>query len=122
MYKKDMGKRIKYLRKNVCGYSQRRLAKLVNEDVETIRMIENGQIKNPQPQLILRIAEALDSFYMEFVKKEYEDEFLYYIDWGTYNHEDIVFLKDFSLLMSSIIISSKLRDKEPKEILKRYWR
>ena len=117
-----MGKRIKYLRKNVCGYSQRRLAKLVNEDVETIRMIENGQIKNPQPQLILRIAEALDSFYMEFVKKEYEDEFLYYLDWGTYNHEDIVFLKDFSLLMSSIIISSKLRDKEPKEILKRYWR
>ena len=34
MYKEDMGYRIMYLRKYVCGYSQRRLAKLVNEDIE----------------------------------------------------------------------------------------
>ena len=82
MYKEDMGYRIMYLRKYVCGYSQRRLAKLVNEDIETIRMLEDGRIKNPQPSLILRISDVLDSFYMHFVNKEYEEEFLYFLDWG----------------------------------------
>lgn len=108
MYKKNMGKRIKCLRKYVCGYSQRQLARLVNEDVETIRMIESGEIRNPQPQLILRIATVLDSFYMEFVEKEYEEEFLYYLDWGTYNHESIMFLKETSLLISKLIVTSMI--------------
>lgn len=104
MYKEDMGYRIMLQRKYVCGYSQRRLAKLVGEDVETIRMLEHGELLNPQPQLILRIADVLDSFYMEFVKKEYEDEFLYFLDWGTTNHEDIIALKELTLLLSNIAI------------------
>ena len=108
MYKEDMGNRIMIQRKYVCGYSQRRLAKLVNEDVETIRMIEDGRIKNPQPQLILRIADVLDSFYMEFVNKEYEDEFLYFLDWGTTDHESIIALKNLTLLISDIAIQTRM--------------
>ncbi|MDO5569821.1 MAG: helix-turn-helix transcriptional regulator [bacterium] len=111
MYKKDMGFRIKILRRDVCGYSQRRLAKLVGEDIETIRMIEDGRIKNPQPQLILRIAEILDSFYMEFVEKEYEDEFLYYLDWGTHDHDKIVIIKDLTITLSEILIAQKFGTK-----------
>ncbi|MDO5569790.1 MAG: helix-turn-helix transcriptional regulator [bacterium] len=107
MYKEDMGFRIKVLRKYICGYSQRRLSKMVGEDIETIRMLEDGRFKNPQPQLILRIADVLDSFYMEFVKKEYEDEFLYYLDWGTYDHDKIVAIKDLTIALSEIIIKNK---------------
>lgn len=81
MYKEDMGYNIMILRKYIRGYSQRKLAKMVGEDIETIRMLEDGRIKNPQPSLILRISEVLDSFYMNFVNKEYEDEFLYFLDW-----------------------------------------
>ena len=112
MYKEDMGNRIMIQRKYVCGYSQRRLAKLVNEDIETIRMIEDGRIKNPQPQLILRIADVLDSFYMEFVNKEYENEFLYYLDWGTTNHEEINLLKNLTLLISEIAIQNSCNRSE----------
>ena len=108
MYKEDMGYRIMIQRKYVCGYSQRKLAKLVNEDIETIRMLEDGRIKNPQPQLILRIADVLDSFYMEFVNKEYEDEFLYFLDWGTTDHESIIALKNLTLLISDIAIQSRM--------------
>lgn len=82
MYKEDIGRRIKYLRKYVCGYSQRKLAELINEDVEIIKMLEEGNLKNPQPQVILKIAAALDSFYIEFINPEYENEFLYFLDWG----------------------------------------
>lgn len=111
MYREDMGYRIMLQRKYVCGYSQRRLAKLVGEDVETIRMIEHGELLNPQPSLILRIADVLDSFYMEFVKKEYEDEFLYFLDWGTTNHEEIISLKELTLLLSNIAIKLRFPDK-----------
>ena len=47
-----MGYRIMIERKYVCGYSQRRLAKMVGEDVETIRMLEDGRLRNPQPDLM----------------------------------------------------------------------
>lgn len=112
MYKDDMGYRIMLQRKYVCGYSQRRLAKLVGEDVETIRMLEHGELLNPQPDLILRIADVLDSFYMEFVKKEYEDEFLYFLDWGTTNHEEILSLKALTLLISNIAIKLHFQNQE----------
>lgn len=108
MYKEDMGYRIMIQRKYVCGYSQRKLAKLVDEDIETIRMLEDGRIRNPQPQLILRIADVLDSFYMEFVNKEYEDEFLYFLDWGTTDHDSIIALKNLTLLISDIAIQSRM--------------
>ncbi len=104
MYKEDLGDRIKFQRKNVCGYSRRKLAKLVNEDLETIMMLENGELKNPQPQLILKIADVLDSFYMNFVNEEYEEEFLYYLDWGTKNRESIIALKNLTKLLSNIAI------------------
>lgn len=107
MYKEDMGYRIKYLRKYVCGYSQRRLAKLVEEDIETIRMLEDGRIKNPQPSLILRISDVLDSFYMYFVKEEYEDEFLYFLDWGTTDDEKIKLLKNLTIVLSDVFIKYK---------------
>lgn len=112
MYKDDMGYRIMLQRKYVCGYSQRRLAKLVGEDVETIRMLEHGELLNPQPDLILRIADVLDSFYMEFVKKEYEDEFLYFLDWGTTDHEEILSLKALTLLLSNIAIKLHFQNQE----------
>lgn len=112
MYKDDMGYRIMLQRKYVCGYSQRRLAKLVGEDVETIRMLEHGELLNPQPDLILRIADVLDSFYMEFVKKEYEDEFLYFLDWGTTDHEEILSLKALALLLSNIAIKLHFQNQE----------
>lgn len=112
MYREDMGYRIMLQRKYVCGYSQRKLAKLVGEDIETIRMLENGELLNPQPQLILRIADVLDSFYMEFVKKEHEDEFLYFLDWGTTVHEDIISLKELTLLLSSIAIKLYFNNQE----------
>lgn len=99
-----MGYRIMIQRKYICGYSQRRLAKLVGEDIETIRMLEDGRFRNPQPQLILRIADVLDSFYMEFVNKDYEDEFLYFLDWGTTDHESIIAIKDLTMLLSEIAI------------------
>lgn len=112
MYKEDMGYRIKYLRKYVCGYSQRRLSKLVEEDIETIRMLEDGRIKNPQPSLILRISDVLDSFYMYFVKEEYEDEFLYFLDWETTDHNSILFFKNFTVAFSDAIIKLKLYDRK----------
>lgn len=115
VYKEDMGYRIKYLRKYICGYSQRRLAKLVEEDIETIRMLEDGRIKNPQPSLILRISDALDSFYMYFVKKEYEDEFLYFLDWGTTDHNSILLFKNFTVAFSDAIIKLKLYDRKKYE-------
>ena len=108
MYKEDMGLKIMLLRKYGRGYSQRKLAKLVNEDVEVIRMLEDGRLRNPQPQLILRISDVLDSFYMEFVKKEYEDEFLYYLDWGTFDHDFIISMKNLALLLSKIAIDSRV--------------
>lgn len=104
MYKEDMGYRIMMQRKYIRGYSQRRLAKMVNEDIETIRMLEDGRLKNPQPQLILRIADVLDSFYMEYVNKEYEEEFLYYLDWGTTDHDSIIFFKALTKLLNDIVI------------------
>lgn len=107
MYREDIGYRIKIQRKYVCGYSQRKLAKLVGEDVETIKMLEDGRIKNPQPQLILRIADVLDSFYMDFVIPEYEKEFLYFLDWGTLDHNSIVVLRDLTLALSKIVIDSR---------------
>ncbi len=106
MYREDMGYRIKILREYVCGYSQRKLAKLVNEDIETIRMLEDGRLRNPQPQLILRIADALDSFYMEFVNKDCEDEFLYFLDWGTLDHHSIIVLKSLTMTIADIIIDA----------------
>lgn len=112
VYKEDMGYRIKYLRKYVCGYSQRRLAKLVEEDIETIKMLEDGRIKNPQPSLILRISDVLDSFYMYFVKEEYEDEFLYFLDWETTDHNSILFFKNFTVAFSDAIIKLKLYDRK----------
>ena len=112
MYKEDIGYRIMLQRKYICGYSQRKLAKLVGEDIETIRMLESGELLNPKPQLILRIADALDSFYMEFVKKEHEDEFLYFLDWGTNVHEDILSLKDLILLLSNIAIKFHITNQE----------
>lgn len=111
MYNEDMGYKIKHLRRYVCGYSQRRLAKLVGEDIETIRMLEDGRLKNPQPQLILRIADILDSFYMEFVKKEYEDEFLYFLDWGTDDHDLIVLLKNITLAISEVAINNHFKNR-----------
>ena len=107
MYRNDMGRKIRYLRKYHCGYSQRRLAKLVGMDVETIRMLEDGSLKNPQPQLILNIADVLDSFYMEFVTREYEDEFLYFLNWGTYDDNIINQLKDITMLLSDIAVKMK---------------
>lgn len=107
MYRNDMGRKIRYLRKYHCGYSQRRLAKLVGTDVETIRMLEDGSLKNPQPQLILNIADVLDSFYMEFVTREYEDEFLYFLNWGTYDDNIINQLKDITMLLSDIAVKMK---------------
>lgn len=107
MYKEDMGYRIMLQRKYVCGYSQRRLAKLVGEDVETIRMIEHGELLNPQPNLILRIADVLDSFYMEFVNPEYEEEFLYFLDWGTTDHNSIIALKELTKLLSEVAIKCR---------------
>ena len=116
MYKEDMGYKIMFQRKYVCGYSQRKLARLVGEDIETIRMLEDGRLKNPQPQLILRIANVLDSFYMEFVKKEYEDEFLYFLDWGTSEHDSIILLKELTLLISKIAIKSDIHNRGKDEV------
>ena len=107
MYREDMGRKIRYLRKYHCGYSQRRLAKLVGTDIDNIRMLEDGSLKNPQPQLILNIADVLDSFYMEFVKDDYEDEFLYFLNWGTYDDEIINELKDITMLLSDIAVKMK---------------
>lgn len=112
MYKEDMGYNIMILRKYICGYSQRKLAKMVGEDIETIRMLEDGRIKNPQPSLILRISEVLDSFYMNFVNKEYEDEFLYFLDWGTTDHNSIMLFKNFTVAFSDAIIKLKLYDRK----------
>jgi len=114
MYKDDMGKRIKFLRKYYFGYSQKRLAKIVGEDIETIRMIEDGRLKNPQPQLILKIAGVLDSFYMEFVNKEYEDEFLYFLDWGTTDDTLIKFLKELVMIISDVAIQMRKVSNEKK--------
>lgn len=111
MYREDMGRKIRYLRKYHCGYSQRRLAKLVGVDLETIRMLENGELKNPQPQLILNVAEALDSFYMEFVNREYEDEFLYFLNWGTFDDDIIEQLKDITIALSEIAIKMRLMNR-----------
>lgn len=111
MYRDDMGIKIKNLRKNYYGISQRRLAKMLNEDLETIRMIEDGRIKNPQPQLILRIADLLDSFYMDFVKEEYEDEFLTFLDWGTHDDDIIELMKELTSEISNIIIDIKFQNR-----------
>lgn len=108
MYKRSMGKRIKYLRKYVFGYSQRKLAKLIGEDVETIKMLEDGSLKNPQPQVILKIAYVLDSFYMEFINPEYEDEFLYFLDWGTTDDVLIKNIKNCTLLICEMVIDMYL--------------
>ena len=75
-------------------------------------MLEDGRIKNPQPSLILRISDVLDSFYMYFVKEEYEDEFLYFLDWGTTDHNSILFFKNFTVAFSDAIIKLKLYDRK----------
>lgn len=116
MYKEDMGYKIMIERKYVCGYSQRRLAKMVGEDIETIRMLEDGRLKNPQPQLILRIAECLDSFYMNFVNPEYEDEFLYFLDWDTYEHDKIIALKELTKMLSEIVIKCRFPNRRLNEV------
>lgn len=115
MYKEDMGYRIKNLRKYVCGYSQRKLARLVNEDVETIRMLEDGRLKNPRPQLILRIADVCDSFYMEFVNKEAEDEFLTYLDWGTTDEDLIRAIKNLTIAISEFSIEKRFAKRKKNE-------
>ena len=107
MYRDDMGKRILYIRKNVCGYSRRKLANLVKEDMETIELLELGILTNPDPNLILRIADVLDSFYMNFVKEDYEDTFLSLLDWGTQNQREINVLKDLTLALASILINER---------------
>ena len=112
MYKDDMGERILYLRKNVCGYSRRKLAKLVNEDAETIELLELGILKYPDPTLILRIADVLDSFYMNFVKEEYEDTFLSLLEWGTDKKSEIDVLKDLTLMMAAFIIEERKKHEE----------
>lgn len=85
---------------------------MYKEDIETIRMLEDGRIKNPQPSLILRISDVLDSFYMYFVKEEYEDEFLYFLDWETTDHNSILFFKNFTVAFSDAIIKLKLYDRK----------
>ena len=107
MYRDDMGKRILYIRKNVCGYSRRKLANLVKEDMETIELLELGILTYPDPNLILRIADVLDSFYMNFVKEGYEDTFLSLLDWGTQNQREINVLKDLTLALASILINER---------------
>ena len=110
MYKDDLGYRVMFQRKYVCGYSRKKLAKLTGIDIEDIRMIENGSLKNPKPQLILNIAGALGTYYMNFVKKEAEDEFLYYLDWGTTDHQSIIFLKNLASTISDIVIKFRMNE------------
>lgn len=102
IYKGNMGKKIKYLRQNVFGYSRKKLARLVDSDLETIMMIETGEYKDPEPQLILRIADVLDSFYMNFVKRDCEDIFLECLDWGTTDEIKILSMKTFTLALGNL--------------------
>lgn len=44
---------------------------------------------------------------MHFVNKEYEDEFLYFLDWGTTDDKQIKILKNLTLALSDIIIKYK---------------
>lgn len=104
MYKDELGSIIKELRKEVFGYSQRRLAKMLNEDIETIRMIEDGRIKNPRPQLILNLATIFDTYYMKFVNKDYEDEFLTYLEWDTQDELIIEIYKSACIEISNAFI------------------
>ena len=56
--KKELGKRIKYLRKKL-GYTQERLADLVQIDPKSISKIENGNIY-PAPETLTSIIFALN--------------------------------------------------------------
>lgn len=113
MYRENLGLKIMRLRKYSRGYSQRYLAHLVGVDVETIRMIEDGSMPNPPAQLILRIAEELDSFYMEFVRRNKEEKFLRALDWGENNNlDDINYLIDMCDEIKKIIILSNYRGKQ----------
>ena len=77
IYRRNFGRKIRHLRRDVFGYSIAHFAHLVDCDKDTIYEIEIGAIKCPEPQLILRIADVLDSFYMQFVRPKYEKIFLY---------------------------------------------
>ena len=81
-YKDDLGARIMFTRESICGYTAPQLAKKSHTSLNTIIALESGEYKNPHPDLILRIAEALDSFYMDFVEEDYEKEFLENLSWG----------------------------------------
>ena len=47
---------------------------------------------------------------MNFVKKEAEDEFLYYLDWGTTDHQSILFLKNLASTISDIVIKFRMNE------------
>ena len=59
MYIKNFGKIIKKERKE-WGMSRRKLALLLDEEVDTIEAIELGKLKNPNFYLILKICKILD--------------------------------------------------------------
>lgn len=107
IYRKDLGKQIRDLRKNTFGYSIKHLAYLVECDKDVIYEIETGEIKCPEPQLILRIANVLDSFYMQFVNPKYESIFLYNLDWGTSDPYEILSMMKFTQALSDAIIQVK---------------
>ena len=52
---------------------------------------------------------------MNFVNKEYEDEFLYFLDWGTKDDKEIKILKNFTLALSETIIKNKFYSEEHYE-------
>lgn len=107
IYRRNFGRKIRHLRRDVFGYSIAHFAHLVDCDKDTIYEIEIGAIKCPEPQLILRIADVLDSFYMQFVRPKYEKIFLYNLNWGTSNPYEILSMMQFTQVLGDAIIQVK---------------
>ena len=107
IYRRNFGRKIRHLRRDVFGYSIAHFSHLVDFDKDTIYEIEIGAIKCPEPQLILRIADVLDSFYMQFVRPKYEKIFLYNLNWGTSNPYEILSMMQFTQALGDAIIQVK---------------
>ena len=48
---------------------------------------------------------------LEYVNKDYEEEFLYFLDWGTTDHETILALKNLTKIISDMVIELHLHNR-----------
>lgn len=70
MYIDNLGEELKYER-CAWGMSKKRLARLANTDIETIELIESGELKNPDFYLLLKICDILEISIFTYLKDKH---------------------------------------------------